>query len=271
MMISESEIIPYYATSPPGNRVLVLAPHPDDETLGCGGAISLLAEARKDIKVIFLTSGDKADPSHPLSNRAHQKTHITDYSALREKEADKALLALGVPDYEFLRFPDRGLAENFEDVFIRLLNIFKNYRPDAVYCPSMIELNPDHRTASGLAIELQKAMASPDDKDMIPFSLIFYEVTTPMRPNLLVDVTAVYEKKKKALKKYKSQLKLVDYFRHIKALNEVRTLTVSPVRKRAWGFEKSCKYAEAFWLADSLLTDEDIIKWLSYREDINTK
>lgn len=264
MTISESEIIPYYPSFPPGNRVLVLAPHPDDETLGCGGAIRLYAESKKDIKVVFLTSGDKADPSHRLSQQAFQKPHITDYSLMREREAEKALHILGVADYEFLRFPDRGLAAHRAEAGELLLKIADGFRPDIVYSPSMIELNPDHRTAAGLAIELQKAMR-PADNDGTPFSLIFYEVTTPLRPNLLVDVTPVYEKKKKALKEYRSQLKLTDYLGHIVALNEMRTLTISSVRKRGWRYVKNCRYAEAYWIADRLMTDEYIFRWLSYR------
>ncbi len=265
MTTAESEIIPYSSSSLPGKRVLVLAPHPDDETLGCGGAIRLYAESKKDIKVVFLTSGDQADPSHRLSHRVHQKPHITDYSLMREREAEKALHVLGVADYEFLRFPDRGLAENYHEAAELLLQIAGDFGPDIVYSPSMIELNPDHRTASKLALELYQTM-SPADSDRIPFSLMFYEVTTPLRPNLLVDVTAVYDKKKKALKAYRSQLKLTDYLRHIMALNTMRTLTICSVRKRGWGLVKNSSYAEGYWLTDRLVTDEDVIKWLSYSD-----
>jgi LmbE family N-acetylglucosaminyl deacetylase len=65
-MLQESDIIPYHLSHPPGERAIVLAPHPDDETLGCGGTIRLLLKSKRPVKVIFLTSGEKADPSNSL-------------------------------------------------------------------------------------------------------------------------------------------------------------------------------------------------------------
>jgi len=112
-MIQESEIIPYHVSEPPGERVLVLAPHPDDEALGCGGTVRLLIEAKKKIRVLFLTSGERADPAQEVSPAVHCSgsaagSCVTDYSLMREKEAERALRVLGVSEYAFLRFPDRG-------------------------------------------------------------------------------------------------------------------------------------------------------------------
>ena len=282
-MLLETDLVPYHVSYPAGKRALILAPHPDDETLGCGGTIRLLVSTKKEVKVVFLTSGDKADPADKLSHKNSRRpsspedssgssdmTHISDYALMREREAKEALNVLGVHDYEFLEFPDRRLFENFQDVFERLSGIVREYLPDAVYCPSMIELNPDHRTASELAIRLQKTM-----EESVIFSIIFYEVTMPIRPNMLVDITKVYGKKMEALKKYRSQLKVMNYSGHIGALNKVRTLTVNPVRRR-WSLFSSgkpgiCEYAEAFWLVDRPLPDEDIIKWMAFRKGINAK
>ena len=101
-MLQESDIIPFHCSPPIGEKILVLAPHPDDETLGCGGTIRLLRKAKKQVKVIFLTSGDKADMTHPLSKNIHRETlpilplpkggeggllsasHITEYSPYPE-------------------------------------------------------------------------------------------------------------------------------------------------------------------------------------------
>jgi LmbE family N-acetylglucosaminyl deacetylase len=117
--------------------------------------------------VIFLTSGDKADHENPASQTASEKKHITDYSLMREKEAEKALSILGVADYEFLRFPDRELAENYGEVLKRLLQITGDYLPDAIYSPSMAELNPDHRTAATISIDIRKAY--PNISERAPF------------------------------------------------------------------------------------------------------
>jgi len=257
-MLQESDIVPYSLSHPLGERIVILAPHPDDETLGCGGTIRLLVKSSKQIKVIFLTSGDKADPFHKLSHKnpplphlgkwakggVPDGSHITEYALLREKEAVAALKVLGISDYEFHRFPDRGLHMHYKTALERLSGVAETYKSDTVYSPSMIELNPDHRTTAALSMEIQK---------MNKVRIVFYEITTPLRPNILVDVTSVYGSKKRALKKYKSQLKIKDYLKHITALNTFRSLTV----------DGPCE-VEAFWCVDEPLSGEDIAKWLGY-------
>ena len=252
-MHGESAIIPYHLSSPPGERVMVFAPHPDDETLGCGGTLGLLSDARKKVKVLFLTSGDKAEAVRKGFSKG---SHITEYSLLRESEARRALRVLGVSDYEFLRFPDREVHEHSQDALQMLLQQVEEFVPDTIYAPSMIELNPDHREAAALSMEIQRRFAGSAGRDhTAPIRIAFYEVTTPLRPNTLVDVTSVYRRKKRAIKRYRSQLKLADYLGHITALNTVRTLTVNGPR-----------YVEAFWCVETPLGREEIANWLSYRE-----
>jgi hypothetical protein len=59
--MSEDQFIPFHSTDLTGKRLLVLAPHPDDETIGCGGSLVLHKEAHDPVKVIFLTNGAKGD------------------------------------------------------------------------------------------------------------------------------------------------------------------------------------------------------------------
>ncbi len=158
-MLQESEIIPFHCSPPVGEKILVLAPHPDDETLGCGGTIYLLVKAKKQVKVVFLTSGDKAEPLHPLSAKKHGEQHITDYSLMREKEAIKALKVLQVFDCEFLRFPDRELSACSRSALQKIVQILREYVPDTIYSPSPLELNPDHRATAAFAIEMHRTMA----------------------------------------------------------------------------------------------------------------
>ena len=283
-MLQESDIIPYHISQPAGEKVLVLAPHPDDETLGCGGTIRLLLESKKSVKVIFLTSGDKADPSHKLSKILHREnspiptllphsggfaeakkegegellneSYITEYALLREKEAVKALRVLGVADYEFMRFPDRELHKYLKSAHERLLHIIKEYLPDTIYSPSLIELNPDHRTAAALSLEIQRAGTENNRLERI----IFYEVTTPLRPNMLIDITSAYSRKKRAIKKYRTQLRLIDYLRQAASLNMLRSLTV-----------KGPLYVEAFWCVNDGWKRQDLSDWLGYKRIINTE
>jgi len=253
-MSSESEMIPYHVSPAIGERVMVLAPHPDDETLGCGGAVSLLVDAKKKIKVLFLTSGDKAEPE---GRGFVGGKHITDYSLLREGEAMRALRMLGVSDYEFLRFPDREIHQHYQDALQEISKAVEEFSPDTIYAPSMVELNPDHQAAASLSMEIQGRYAKNrgESSHQAPMRIVFYEVTTPLRPNTLVDITYVFSRKKKATKRYKSQLKIKNYLRHISSLNTVRALTVSGPR-----------YVEAFWCIERPLSSEEIANWMSYGE-----
>ena len=85
-------------------RVVVVAPHPDDESLGCGGLLALLAARGQAAAVIVMTDGAR---SHPNS-AAYPGPRL---AALREKETCAAVVALGLPEeaIHFLRYPDCGL------------------------------------------------------------------------------------------------------------------------------------------------------------------
>jgi LmbE family N-acetylglucosaminyl deacetylase len=92
------------------NRALIVAPHPDDETLGCGGAIALLRSIGCDVRVLVVSDGTL---SHPNS----QKYPPLALRELRESETISALAVLGVDatTINFLRLPDGGVgAQNID-------------------------------------------------------------------------------------------------------------------------------------------------------------
>jgi LmbE family N-acetylglucosaminyl deacetylase len=100
-------------------RLLVFAPHPDDEVLGAGGLIRRVTAAGGRVHIVYLTSGDGfpegVETEEGISPRvAHLKPRdYQEYGALREQEARSALASLGVrrQALSFLGFPDEGLCE----------------------------------------------------------------------------------------------------------------------------------------------------------------
>jgi len=205
----EADIIPYSPSAPEGRRVLVLAPHPDDETLGCGGSLILLRERGAEIKVLFLTKGEKADPT---------VKDPEEYAVIRQEEAMAALTTLGISDYRFLGHPDRGLYTNFHKCLQDVKDCVSHYKPDTLYCPSPLELNPDHRVAATISVLLFRECK---------INIAFYEISVPFRPNRLITITEVMDKKIEALEAYRSQCKLINYVRLINALNGFRSLTLN--------------------------------------------
>jgi len=197
-----------------------LAPHPDDETIGCGGALALHAKAGDPVKVAFLTNGAQGDTTGKMTREA--------YVALRRQEAEEACVRLGAADLEFWPYEDRSLAGS-RGALRRMMDLIESYRPELVYAPSPLEFHPDHRAACMLLCD---AIASCNGE----FEVAFYEVGQPVRANLLVDVTPVLHEKEEAVKVYRSQLGERRYDDFTRALNRYRSMTLSKDVVCAEGF-----------------------------------
>jgi LmbE family N-acetylglucosaminyl deacetylase len=143
-------------------KILVVAPHPDDETLGCGGLISLLAQNGSAFYIVFVTDGSA---SH-RNSRAWPSARL---AAQREREARNALARLGVPNAAllFLRLPDANMpapeAPAWENAVATVSDILQRFAPDLVLLPWRRDPHCDHR-ASWLLTQhaLRQASVHPD-------------------------------------------------------------------------------------------------------------
>lgn len=124
-------------------RAVFLIPHPDDESLGCGGMIQKLLSENVEVKLCFLTSGGA---SHPNSKKFPREA----LEILRENEARKACKILGIPtaNLVFLRQPDGALShlnETEETKIISHLTAELNtFSADALFLPWRRDPHPDH-------------------------------------------------------------------------------------------------------------------------------
>ena len=212
---------PYPAiwAAPPRGRVLALAPHPDDETLGCGGVLIRHREQEDPVRVVFVTDGAAGDPSGYYSGG--------NYLELRRDEARRAGAILGVHDLIFWNYPDGRLSEA-RDLAERLAVLFETYRPDIIYRPSTREIHPDH-WALGMAAEEARRHYSPAVGDFC------YEIWATVYPTNVIDISGVWERKQQAIEQYQSQLRYNNYLHMIAGLNAYRTIYLS-----------SARYMEAF-------------------------
>lgn len=218
----ETWYIPYQSSAlPPAQRVLALAPHPDDEIFGCGGVLALYAQQGAHIDVVVVTDGAGFSVDD-------ERDHVR---LTRQQESAQALQQLNIAAVKFLDFPDRSLAGH-EGLVQALLDQIQDLAPQVVLAPSQQEIHPDH---SGLARATIAAMARMTEPQLRPL-LMQYEVGATLAANMLVDITPVWELKKQAMHCFVSQLKLQDYDRHIEGLNTFRTYTLP----------REVKYAEAY-------------------------
>lgn len=191
--------------------VLVVAPHPDDESAGPGGAIALHVARGDDVSVLFVTNGVHGDPTGSEDSEA--------YIALRRREAEAACDVLGVGEREYWGFPD-GCAvtpTDLDAVTEHLLDALQRRRPALVYAPHVGESHPDHHFI-GLATARAVQRAGPG------MTLVGYEVWSPQPAGFVLDVTAVYETKRAAVRCYQSQLAHTDILSAIEGLNAYRSI-----------------------------------------------
>ena len=137
------------------DRVLVVAPHPDDESLGAGGLLQRAVAAHSKIRVVFITNGDnnvwaQGVVEHRFYIGASDKAR---WGERRQKEALHALDTLGVPAKAalFLGFPDCGttllLMRNSQAFRAAVDSSIVAWRPTILVLPSPDDLHPDHSTS----------------------------------------------------------------------------------------------------------------------------
>jgi len=135
--------------------VLIIAPHQDDESLGCGGTIALLRKSGQSVHVLFVTDGSK---SHPSSREYPMEKLI----ALREQESIRALDILGVDqsDITFLRLPDGALPgyeeEGFSSSVTLMSGCLQTVKPDTILFPWQRDPHRDHRATWQTTVEAVK-------------------------------------------------------------------------------------------------------------------
>ena len=141
------------ADMPPQRRVLIVAPHPDDEVIGCGGLISRMVATRCTPHIVILTGGDG-------SHRDCCSIPASEIVKARRELTRKSLSILGVPS-EFvheLDFMDGSVSSNNSRQIERLKTIMADVKPDVVFVPHWGEGWNDHvRTA-----EIVKTLVAPD-------------------------------------------------------------------------------------------------------------
>jgi N-acetylglucosamine malate deacetylase 1 len=187
--------------------VLVISPHPDDEAIGCGGAICLHAQRGERVTVAFLTSGELGLKQLPPEEAWH----------VREEEAKQSGRVLGAASLAFLRGPDWSLGNAIADVADRLAVLLASERPDLVYVPHRGEWHPDHQAALPVLLAALSSAAIPEP------AIRTYEVWTPMATyGEVVDITSVIRRKLRAVRCYPSQLAGFRYDRAAHGLAQFR-------------------------------------------------
>lgn len=206
------------------NKVLVVAAHPDDEVLGCGGTISRHVGFGDQVHVITMTDG--------VSSRLG----ATDEQIQKRKNSmENSLKILGCSSSQNLGFDDNQLDSTLLLRIVRKIErVFSELKPDVVYTHHHNDLNVDHRLTHDAVMTASRPMPGCSIKELYGFEILSStEWATPglgpFIPNLYVDITKFLSKKLEAIKAYSQEMRPSPHSRsleHVEILARHRGLTV---------------------------------------------
>jgi len=214
-------------------NILVIAPHHDDEVLGCGGTMVKHNKKGDKVWVVYITAGWSGLPEIKSKKEAIK---------IREKEARVACKTLGVEEVVFMREEDRNVS-NIWGIIKKLIEIIRKIDPSIIYAPHPEEKDMEHKITYEAVKEaswLSRSSYLPNlGKPARSLEVVYlYEIWTPMRKFFIrEDITDVIDIKIKALTAYKSQLKYSNLVDAIKGLNMYRGSMARTTKKFAEVFQ----------------------------------
>jgi len=215
-------------------NVLVLSPHPDDESFGCGGTVKLISSSGGRVDVVYMTHGELGFESGTQVNYALQEN----LSRQRTREALLACRILGVASASFLEGHD-GRLHLQPELFREILGILERGDYRSVFCPWPHDGHSDHHATYEMLLQALRYYSREID-------VWLYEVWTPMEPNMVIPIDAVIDAKMAAMEAHRSQMEAFDYRTAFRSLSQYRSL-----------FCPSSHYAEAFFTCESRALCED--------------
>jgi LmbE family N-acetylglucosaminyl deacetylase len=202
-------------------NVLVVAPHQDDEVIGCGGTMAMLIEKGYNVFVVHVFKG-----SSGVVKKTAVQAHI-----IRQREAVQASKSLNFKLLRNLGFEDRKETA-ITDVQNSLISIIRNVGPSVVFTPHANEQDFEHRIVNQATKDACWLAATENFKGLgmkaPKISAVFgYEVWTPIqKPNFYLDISKYILKKQRALKKFTSQVKGTSWLKGAIGLNAYRGTTL---------------------------------------------
>ena len=224
--------------------IMVFAPHPDDDVLGCGGSIAKHSRQGHKIITVYMTSGEAGSLTYTCDELA----------ALRENEARQASILLKVNETVFLRNPD-GYLEYNRNNLVKIVSLLRTKKPDIIYLPHSLDGNEDHRVTNKLVLDACRRSNGPWFQECHgrPWeikTILAYEIWTPLQDvSYSEDITLYMEQKLDALRLHVSQLKDIQYDEAIRGLNLYRGIMS--------GRSQYCECFQVLKAGDILLSKTD--------------
>ena len=226
------------------NQILVVAAHPDDEVLGCGGTIARHADSGDQVQVLIVAEGST---SRQLER---DRAQVRDELSALAKAAKTAGSILGAAGVELLDLPDNRLDSLDRLDLIKLIEeCVERHQPECVYVHHAGDLNVDHRRLHEAVVTACRPTPGHVVKRLLSFEVASSTEWQPpgsapaFHPNWFVDISDQWERKRQALEAYASEMRDWPHARSVKALEHLA---------RWRGAQVGVDAAEAFCLLRSL-------------------
>ena len=215
------------------DRVLVVAPHPDDETIGMGGTIAKLVSLSIPVRVIFMSNG--------VTSRDVARETVES----RNRAARNAMDVLGVDDFNFFDFPDNRFDSlPILEIAKLLESEVSNFIPTVVFAPYRYDLNIDHQIASEATSIAVRPKLSNNVRLYLNYEILsstgWNHAAPVFSPTVFVDIQNYWSLKLSALQAYGPEIDASPSARSIRVIEALANFRGGLVAK-----EK----AEAFSLA----------------------
>jgi LmbE family N-acetylglucosaminyl deacetylase len=216
-------------------KILIVAAHPDDEVLGCGGTVARLVKEGCQAYTLILGEGITSRDEKRDREKRDKEIH-----KLKE-QAKKANEIIGVEEVFIYDFPDN----RFDT--IPLLDIVKviekvknNIKPNIIFTHYEKDLNVDHQITYKAVITAARPIVGESVKEIYSFEIpssTEWNFPLSFSPDVFFDISETIDTKIKALEEYKTELRA---YPHPRSLEGIKT------NAESWGIKIGVKYAEVF-------------------------
>lgn len=194
----------------------MFAPHPDDETLGCGGTIAKKIAEGNEVIIVVITDGRHAF-SEMLGITSDPSPE--ELKCIRKDEVTMATKILGVPkkNLYFLDFEDGTLERHEREAEEKIVEVLKKYSPVEVYFPFIKDCHPDHRATNRIVNRCMQDLGLTAMKYQYSIALkytrigpLIEKLLNLVKKNMLkVDISEFLSVKEKAVKEFKSEVSII--------------------------------------------------------------
>jgi LmbE family N-acetylglucosaminyl deacetylase len=224
-------------------KVLVVAAHPDDEVLGCGGTMARLASEGCEVHVAILGEGETSRFQDDVSENTErvEKLNAASQKAAAILKVEKPL-TFGLPDNKFDSVPLLEIIKIVE-------GLVSSLKPEVLFTHHSSDLNIDHQVTNRAVLTATRPIRGMPVKELYAFEVAsstewnFQSSHASFRANYFVDISKYMDRKLKAMAEYETEMRP---FPHPRSSEALRTIGMR------WGSVVGCECAEAFEVIRSI-------------------